>query len=241
MVPPGRGHNQFSRRGTLRTVFSRRSAVLLAGALAAFLGMAVAASGSNSNSCDAHQGFTLLEDGSARVFSIDGHVSACARPDGRAHPLSRPGSMASSEEVSDIALAGGFVAWKRYTVDESLERSDHALLVLDLKNGVSRTVVAIIGPLHARSHFSLGDFVLNDVGTLVWLVNSSECGNPCRVSSRLSESRVGQPNSLLEKDTITGPAGGPAPSPPIDSLGLSRSGRVAYWIANGNVGGHHIP
>ncbi|HZO79720.1 MAG TPA: hypothetical protein VFB39_16895 [Solirubrobacteraceae bacterium] len=141
----------------------------------------------------------------------------------------------------DITLARGFVAWKRYTVDESLDRSDHALLVMDLKNGASRTLAAILGPLHAPSHFSLGDFVLNDVGTVVWLVNSAQCGNPCTVTSKLSESRIGQPNSLLEKDTIPGPPDGPAPSPPIDALGLSRSGRFAYWIANGNVGGHQIP
>ena len=225
----------------MRTVFSRRWAILLAGAVAAFLGTAVAASGSSSDSCDAHQGFTLLEDSSARVFRIDGRVLACARPGGSVHSLSRPGPTGSSETVNDVTLAGGFVAWKRFTVDESLQRSDHALVVLDLKDGASRTLAPIIGPLHAPSHFSFGDFVLNDVGTAVWLVNSSQCGNPCTVTSKLSESRHGQSNSALEKDTIPGPAGGPAPSPPIDSLGLSRSGRFAYWIANGNVGGHQIP
>lgn len=225
----------------MRTVFSRRSATLLAGALAAFLVLAVAASGSNSNLCDAHPGYTLLEDGSARVFSMDGRVSACARPDGPAHPLSGSGSTASSGKVSDVTLAGGFVAWKRFTVHESLGRSEHALLLLDLKSGHSRTVAAIIGPLHARSNFSLGDFVLNPDGTLVWLVNSTSCGNPCDVTSRLSESRIEPPNSVLDKDTATGPPGGPAPNPPIDSVGLSRSGSVAYWIANHNARSHRIP
>lgn len=214
--------------------------MLLAGTLAALLVMAVAASGSNSNLCDAHQGYTLLEDGSARVFDMDGRVSACARPDGPAHPLSGS-SKASSGEVSDIALAGGFVAWKRFTVNESLGRSEHALLLLDLKSGRSRTVVAIIGELHARSDLSLGDFVLNHDGTLVWLVNSTECGTPCTVTSKLSESRIEPPNSVLEKDTATGPPGGPAPNPPIDSVGLSRSGSVAYWIANHNARSHRIP
>jgi hypothetical protein len=225
----------------MRRVFSRRSAILLTGALAVLLGATVVATGSNSVSCDAEHGSTLLEDGSARVYSSGGHVYACTRPNGPAHALSKSGSAGAAGEVSDISLAGRFVAWKRFSVDQSLGRSEHALVLLDLGSGDSRVVVAIIGPASAPSAFSLGDHVLSQNGTLVWLVNSSACGHPCSVTSKLSDSRIGQHNSVLERVTNTGPSGGPVPHAPIGSLGLSRSGHVAYWITNGNFRGHHIP
>ncbi len=207
----------------------------------AVLGMAVAAAGSNSDSCDAHPGSTLLEDGGARVFSSGGLISACARPDGSVHHLSHPGSNSTKEVVSHITLAGAFVAWKRLTVHESLGRSQHALGLLDLKSGDSRTVVATYGEPHHPSKYSLADFVLNEGGTLVWLVNFAACNARCDATSKLSESRLGQPNSVLAQDTESGPPGGPNPNPPISSVGLSRSGGVAYWLTRGNARSHRIP
>lgn len=225
----------------MRRRFICRSAALLAGALAVPLAMAVGAARSASVSCDAASGSTLIANESARVFTADGRDYACARPGGPIHPLYDTNSAVSSSSVKEPTLAGRFVAWKRVSEAESLGRSERALVLLDLGSGISRVVVAAIGQSQAHPSFSLGDFVLNQHGTLVWLVNSSSCSNNCDTTSRLSESRVGHPNSVLAKATSTGPANGPHPHAPIGSLGLSRSGHVAYWMTNGDLHSHHIP
>lgn len=203
--------------------------------------IAVVATGSTSVSCDAANGSTAIEDQGARVFTAGGREYACARPDGAAHTLYDTRPTVTSSKVSEATLGGQFVAWKRSSVAEPLGRSEDALLLLDLGSGVSRVVVAIIGQPQAHSSSSLGDFVLNRHGTLVWIVDSSSCPHACNVTSKLTESRIGHPSSVLAQATNTGLANRPHPNAPIGSLGLSRSGHIAYWRTNGGPHSRDIP
>jgi hypothetical protein len=197
-----------------------RSVVVLFSCCAAALGFAVAAAGiSRGVACDALKGSTLQENHDARVFTSHGKLYACARPNGRSHVLLWHQSGHLSASVSDVQLAGHFVAWKQ--LSGTMVGSDGAVVVLDLTQGNLRHRAEFNGDLA-----QLEEYVLNADGAVVWILQQFNTDHVYETT--------GNRTSTLETTSDTGGNSGPG------SLGLSHSGRVAYWITGGQFRGAGI-
>jgi len=199
---------------------AQRAVFAVAASLIVFLGLAVTVAASKHGvSCDARPGSTLLEDGSARVFTSRGTLYACARPTGRAYRLHLPPDQPpATEPIRDVQLSGGFVGWEKTDV-----LGGHNYSVLDVNHGTSR-VVATADP---GGHQYLGGYVLNSHGTVVWILNYNGCINAPCVLATVYESTAHHTASLDR-------SAGVSDRGPVDALGISRSGSVAYWLDHGS-------
>lgn len=222
--PPGPVHARVS----MLKLVAHRAVVAVAASVIVLLGSAVTVAASKHGvSCDARPGSTVLENGSARVFTSRGAFYACARRTGRAYRLHLPPNRPpANEPIRDVQLSGGFVGWEKTDV-----LGGHNYSVLDVNHGSSR-VVATADP---QSHQYLGRYVLNSHGTVVWILNFNGCINaPCSVQATVYESTAHHTASLDRSV-------GASDRGPVDALGLSGSGSVAYWLDHGSPRDARIP
>ncbi|MGO9971826.1 MAG: hypothetical protein ACLP01_03145 [Solirubrobacteraceae bacterium] len=172
----------------------------------------------------AHGQSTLLEDGSARVFSLSGSTYACARPSGTPTLVFAPSSGQPSG-IDDIALVGPYVAWE-LTQDEGIGADEQSLYLLDVNQQAPRQVYTNLYSTFRAPNFALGEYVLNASGTIVWVVNpapQAACSSNCGEAYTVYENSVANGTSTLATTSA---------STPITSLGLSADGTVAYWLEN---------
>jgi hypothetical protein len=175
-------------------------------------------------SCTSPAGSTMLENGSARVFKVKGKIYACRRPKGRAHQVFVPRSYrnVSGNKVSDIQLAGPYVGFEQYVVDGT------EIWLLNTRSGQARS----IGGGDDQSHVVLGDYVLNQHGTVVWVTSHAGCLNPCTATSTLTATTATGKSTQLDQSTTVG-SSDILEHLPITDLALSTSGLVVYWTDKG--------
>lgn len=218
----------------MRMIFICLVGVLVASA--ALPGLPSASARRGRTACDARRGSTLVEDADVRVFRRRGRTYACARPSGRAHLLrwrsTRPGETVQSRDALDVRLAGPFVAWEQ--LDDAPGATVKVLALMEPKRGVRAIDTQDLG------FGDIDEVALNEHGTILW-VKGQECGGACGQNA-LYEDTGGTRTMLDQAMTATqGDSGQVVRYPGIRDLGLSASGRVAFWTNDGTPKDAAIP
>jgi hypothetical protein len=209
--------NRLKNSGVHRQVRTLTAAVLAAVAALA-LSIALAASPGDRSGCDPKRSRTLSETDDARVFvrRVRGtpRMYGCWFDDGRVNLL-------RSRRVGDdsrVRLAGRYVAYPWYGRSDSVE-----LRVFDLRRGQRFRTAARYAN---SSQFPIESFVVNDRGSVAWIVVNSQ-QNPFLSGASVRRYDSEGPAQLDDGDEIV------PRSLAIDTDDSTPQGAIIYWLGSG--------
>jgi hypothetical protein len=138
-------------------------AVVAAGATSS-----LAPAASTTGTCGRHQGHTLAQSDSARVYSLNNGVYGCAIPNGSVYRLGSASVCQGHGRATPVALAGRLVAYGLETC--GIDTGSSVVIVRRLTNGKRlHEDAATTGPVGAESFETVESLVLKPGRSDAWI------------------------------------------------------------------------
>jgi len=146
----------------------RRIALVLI-ALGATVVVQASNAGGAGGTCGRQQGHTLVQNGSARVYTLNGGVYACAIPNGVSYHLGSASVCVGTQRAAPVAIAGRLVA---YGLEQcGVDTGSTVVVVRRVTNGKRlRSDPAIAGAAGPESYQTVESLVVKRDGSDAWIV-----------------------------------------------------------------------
>jgi hypothetical protein len=131
--------------------------------------------GAESGTCGDSHGHTLVQNGSARVYTLHGGVYACASPNGVVYHLGSSSVCVGTRRAAPVALAGRLVAYGLESC--GVDTGSTEVVVRSLTTGKRlHTDPSATGPRGAESFQSVTSLVVKRDGSDAWISITNSLG-----------------------------------------------------------------
>jgi hypothetical protein len=136
---------------------------------------ASAAATASAATCGRHQGHTLVQSASARAYTLNGEVYACAIPNGVVYHLGSASVCVRSQRAGPVAIAGKLVAYGLESC--GIDTGSSVVVVRRLTNGKRlRSDPSTTGTIGAESYSTVDSLVVKPNGSDAWIMVENSLG-----------------------------------------------------------------